>query len=285
MGEGPLDLVAQLQVEAFDQYEQLGSMAARLVALCGMEALAVAAGFSLKVLWLTDAPVHAAPFSSLFSLPAHPKISKPDLRWAVEDVSPECVAGPLLRSPPHGFKYKAASVGDFDCPILPFPLRAHHVRDPCWMADELAACLHLLHPSPAVARLLADEDIPRVQRSTAAFLEHTRTPLWTPAPAVPPTSPRSSRPSPTLPLSSSRPEPSYLLHLPSLPILRANLPSFHDPYPPCPPFLPCFSSLEPSFLPSPPPLVPATSRTKLVPGEPGGMQQMHGQTHEGDAAA
>ncbi|CAI5466952.1 unnamed protein product [Closterium sp. Yama58-4] len=50
--------------------------------LCGMEALAVAAGFSLKVLWLTDAPVHAAPFSSLFSLPAHPKISKPDLRAA-----------------------------------------------------------------------------------------------------------------------------------------------------------------------------------------------------------
>ncbi|CAI5981698.1 unnamed protein product [Closterium sp. NIES-64] len=92
----------------------MGSMAARLVALCGMEALAVAAGFLLKVLWLTDAPVHAAPFSSLFSLPAHPKISKPDLRirWAVEDVSPECVAGPLLRSPPHGFKYKAASVGD-----------------------------------------------------------------------------------------------------------------------------------------------------------------------------
>ncbi|CAI7885390.1 unnamed protein product [Closterium sp. NIES-53] len=170
-----------------------GSMAARVVALCGMEALAVAAGFSLKVLWLTDAPVHAAPFSSLFSLPAHPKISKPDLRWAVEDVSPECVAGPLLQSPPHGFKYKAASVGDcgaatgvggsaasglFRMPVrLLVSTRASTwdgwADDPCWMADELAACLHSLHPSPAVARLLAAEDIPRVRRSTAAFLEDT----------------------------------------------------------------------------------------------------------------
>ncbi|CAI5515173.1 unnamed protein product [Closterium sp. Naga37s-1] len=170
-----------------------GSMAARVVALCGMEALAVAAGFSLKVLWLTDAPVHAAPFSSLFSLPAHPKISKPDLRWAVEDTSPECVAGPLLQSPPHGFRYKAASVGDcgaatgvggsaasgvFRMPVrLLVSTRASTwdgwADDPCWMADELAACLHSLHPSQAVARLLAAEDIPRVRRSTAAFLEDT----------------------------------------------------------------------------------------------------------------
>ncbi|CAI7931549.1 unnamed protein product [Closterium sp. NIES-54] len=53
------------------------------------------------------------------------------------------------------------------------PCLAHQADDPCWMADELAACLHSLHPSPAVARLLAAEDIPRVRRSTAAFLEDT----------------------------------------------------------------------------------------------------------------
>ncbi|CAI5516744.1 unnamed protein product [Closterium sp. Naga37s-1] len=180
-----------------------GSMAARVVALCGMEALAGAAGFSLKVLWLTDAPVHAAPFPSLFSLPAHPKISKPDLRWAVEDVSPECVAGPLLQSPPHGFRYKAVSVGDcgaatgvggsaasgvFRMPVrLLVSTRASTwegwADDPCWMADELAACLHSLHPSPAVARLLAAEDIPRVRRSTAAFLEDTPLDTCTGCPA------------------------------------------------------------------------------------------------------
>ncbi|CAI5973998.1 unnamed protein product [Closterium sp. NIES-65] len=165
-----------------------GSMAARVVALCGMEALAVAAGFSLKVLWLTDAPVHAAPFPSLFSLPAHPKISKPDLRWAVEDVSPECVAGPLLQSPPHGFRYKAVSVGDCGAATGVGGSAASGVfrmpaDDPCWMADELAACLHSLHPSPAVARLLAAEDIPRVRRSTAAFLEDTPLDTCTGCPA------------------------------------------------------------------------------------------------------
>ncbi|GJP68294.1 hypothetical protein CLOP_g25024 [Closterium sp. NIES-67] len=170
-----------------------GSMASRLVALCGMEALAVAAGFSLKVLWLTDHPVHAAPFASLFSLPAHPKISKPDLKWAVQDTSPECVAGSLLQSPPLSFKYKAASVGDcgaatgvggsaasgvFRMPVrLLLSARASTwdgwSDDPCWMSDELAACLHSLQPSAAVARLLVAEDTQRVQRSTAAYLEDT----------------------------------------------------------------------------------------------------------------
>ncbi|GJP39851.1 hypothetical protein CLOM_g24185 [Closterium sp. NIES-68] len=43
----------------------------------------------------------------------------------------------------------------------------------CWSASDLASSLQTLRPAQRVLRQLAAEDLPRVQRSTAVFLENT----------------------------------------------------------------------------------------------------------------
>ncbi|CAI5527413.1 unnamed protein product, partial [Closterium sp. Naga37s-1] len=127
-----------------------GSTAARLVSLAGVRGTALAAGLSVKALWVLDASfmldarhVHAASsFSSLFALHY-------DQRFSVDDVTTACVADLLEQAPQE--------------------LTAHL----CWSAAELASSLQALRPTQRILRQLAAEDLPRVQQSTAVFLENT----------------------------------------------------------------------------------------------------------------
>ncbi|CAI5985301.1 unnamed protein product [Closterium sp. NIES-65] len=122
-----------------------GSTAARLVSLAGVRGTAMAAGLSVKALWVLDGHLHGgSSFSSLFSL-------QYDQRFSVDDVTTACVVDVLEQAQQLSLSYKETHL--------------------CWSAADLASSLQAFRPAQHILRQLAAEDLPPVQQSTAVFLE------------------------------------------------------------------------------------------------------------------
>ncbi|CAI5493850.1 unnamed protein product [Closterium sp. Naga37s-1] len=164
------------------------------------------------------------------------------------------------------------------------------VLTPPFPPTAICASRHNTHPSLSPFPL------------SLSSLPFTLSPSLSPLPSLPFLSPLHPLPFPLSPSLSPFPLSPSPSPFPSLPFLSL-LPSLHHPYPLLLSPFPLFTTflflhistalflIPGAFLPPvTSPFVPVTSRTKLVPGEPGGTegtgkQQMHGQMHEGEIGA
>ncbi|CAI7931956.1 unnamed protein product, partial [Closterium sp. NIES-54] len=119
-----------------------GSTAARVVSLAGVRGTAMAAGLSVKALWVRDGDSHVgSSFSSLFAL-------QYDQRFFVDDVATACVANVLEQAQQLTLLYREhphLSFLPIPLPLLP-SLPPHHQDTPLDSCPGCPANLSLLIP-------------------------------------------------------------------------------------------------------------------------------------------